>query len=69
MIGIQKMLVQETKDRIYLLPAWPKNWKVNARVHLENQAIIEFQYDEVKLKIVNYYSHVKKKIINGITDA
>jgi alpha-L-fucosidase 2 len=33
MIALQRMLVQYERDEIYLLPAWPKDWDVDFKLH------------------------------------
>jgi hypothetical protein len=33
MIGLQEMLMQTVEPDIYLLPAWPKEWDVDFRLH------------------------------------
>jgi hypothetical protein len=35
------MIVQEVGDKIYLLPAWPKEWDTSFKLHLRNQTLIE----------------------------
>lgn len=41
MIGLQEMLLQATDDKIYLFPAWPKDWDVDFKLHAPNQTIVE----------------------------
>jgi hypothetical protein len=40
-VALQKMIVQEVGDKIYLLPAWPKEWDTSFKLHLRNQTVIE----------------------------
>jgi hypothetical protein len=41
MIALQRMLLQYEGDEIYLLPAWPKGWDVDFKLHAPNKTIIE----------------------------
>ncbi|MCH5719619.1 hypothetical protein [Niabella hibiscisoli] len=41
MIGLQEMLMQTVDDRIYLFPAWPKNWDVHFKLHAPKQTTVE----------------------------
>lgn len=40
-VALQKMLVQEIEGKIYLLPAWPKEWDGSFKLHLTHHTIIE----------------------------
>ena len=41
MIGLQEMLMQVDDKKIYLLPAWPKDWNVHFKLHAPYQTTIE----------------------------
>jgi hypothetical protein len=41
MIGLQEMLLQSHGDQIRLLPAWPKNWDVDFRLHAPHNTVVE----------------------------
>ncbi len=41
MIGLQEMLMQTMGEKIYLLPAWPKEWDVDFKLHAPYKTIIE----------------------------
>ena len=41
MIGLQEMLMQAVDEKIYLLPAWPKDWDVNFKLHAPFNTIIK----------------------------
>lgn len=41
MIGLQEMLLQTDGKKIYLLPAWPKNWDVKFKLHAPYNTTIE----------------------------
>ena len=39
--AVQAMLLQSDGDAIHLLPAWPKDWNVDFKLHAPKQTIIE----------------------------
>lgn len=41
MIGLQEMLMQVDNRKIYLLPAWPKDWDVHFKLHAPYQTTVE----------------------------
>jgi alpha-L-fucosidase 2 len=41
--AFQRMLVQETGDKILLLPAWPSDWDVDFKLHLSQQTTLSGQ--------------------------
>jgi hypothetical protein len=41
MIGMQEMLLQEANGKIYLFPAWPKDWNVHFKLHASQNTVIE----------------------------
>ncbi|SFF20568.1 DUF5703 domain-containing protein [Sunxiuqinia elliptica] len=41
MIGLQEMLMQCFEDKIYLFPAWPKEWDVSFKLHAPRNTTIE----------------------------
>jgi hypothetical protein len=41
MIGLQEMLMQTVGDKILLLPAWPKEWDVDFKLHAPENTIVE----------------------------
>jgi hypothetical protein len=41
MIGLQEMLLQSHGDQIWLLPAWPKNWDVDFRLHAPHNTVVD----------------------------
>ncbi len=44
MIGLQEMLLQTPGDKILLLPAWPKEWDVNFKLHAPQQTTVACVY-------------------------
>jgi hypothetical protein len=41
MIGLQEMLMQTVDDKIYLFPAWPKEWDVSFKLHAPYNTTVE----------------------------
>lgn len=41
MIGLQEMLLQTDGEKIYLLPAWPKEWDVHFKLHAPYKTTVE----------------------------
>ncbi|WP_230383825.1 DUF5703 domain-containing protein [Pedobacter endophyticus] len=41
MIGLQEMLMQVDSKKIYLFPAWPKDWDVHFKLHAPYKTIVE----------------------------
>jgi hypothetical protein len=41
MIALQEMLMQTDSTKIYLLPAWPKDWNVSFKLHAPYQTTVE----------------------------
>ncbi len=41
MIGLQEMLMQTCGDQIILLPAWPKDWDTDFKLHAPENTIVE----------------------------
>ena len=50
MIGLQEMLMQVDDKKIYLFPAWPKDWDVHFKLHAPYQTTIEGIYKDGKLQ-------------------
>lgn len=41
MVGLQDMAIQAVDEKIYLFPAWPKDWDVDIRLHAPGSTIVE----------------------------
>ncbi|UUF13601.1 MULTISPECIES: DUF5703 domain-containing protein [Flavobacterium] len=65
MIGMQEMLLQETDGKIYLFPAWPKDWNVHFKLHAKQNTTIEAELLNGELKFLKVIPEQRKKdIIN-----
>jgi hypothetical protein len=47
---LQYMLLHSDGDKIYLLPAWPKNWKASFKLHAPKNTTVEGVYRAGKLE-------------------
>lgn len=63
MIGMQEMLLQEVKGKIYLFPAWPKAWNVHFKLHATQNTTVEAELQDGVLKIIKVVPEEKKKDI------
>ena len=65
MIGMQEMLLQEADGKIYLFPAWPKNWNVHFKLHATHDTTVEVELNNGVLKVLKVVPEERKKdIIN-----
>ena len=65
MIGMQEMLLQEADGKIYLFPAWPKDWNVHFKLHAKQNTTIEAELVNGELKVLKVIPEERKKdIIN-----
>ena len=70
MIGLQEMLLQVDGKKIYLFPAWPKDWDVHFKLHAPYQTTVEATLKNGKLtdlKVVPEARRIDVKImIEGV---
>jgi hypothetical protein len=50
MIGVQEMLMQIDGRKIYLLPAWPKSWDVDFKLHAPGNTVVECVFRNGKVE-------------------
>ena len=41
MLTLQAMLVRPVGDKIYLLPAWPRDWSARFKLHAPARTVVE----------------------------
>lgn len=63
MIGLQEMLMQTDGSKIYLFPAWPRNWDVNFKLHAPFNTTIEGEFENGKLDALVVTPAERKKDI------
>ncbi|MDR2423486.1 MAG: hypothetical protein LBD59_02025, partial [Prevotellaceae bacterium] len=49
-IALQKMIVQESDDKIFLLPAWIPEWDATFKLHLRRNTVIQGTVKNGKLQ-------------------
>ncbi|WP_231490891.1 DUF5703 domain-containing protein [Pedobacter sp. Leaf170] len=60
MIGMQEMLMQVDGKKIYLFPAWPKEWNVHFKLHAPYQTTIEGKLKDGKLTDLKVFPEARK---------
>lgn len=64
MLGLQKMLLQIANEEIYLLPAWPKEWDVQFRLHSTENTIVECTFSKGHITKLNVSPQKREEDIN-----
>ncbi|WP_316739521.1 DUF5703 domain-containing protein [Pedobacter aquatilis] len=69
MIGLQEMLMQVDGKKIYLFPAWPKDWDVHFKLHAPYQTTVEGKLKDGKLVDLKVFPESRKAdIINKLIE-
>lgn len=68
MIGLQEMLLQVDSQKIYLFPAWPKEWDVHFKLHAPFQTTIEGVLKNGKLEELKVFPEARKRDIINLLD-
>ena len=63
MIGLQEMLLQTDGRRIFLLPAWPRDWDVYFKLHAPYQTTIEAEVKDGKAQIISVTPESRRRDI------
>ncbi|NOX55154.1 MAG: LamG domain-containing protein, partial [Planctomycetes bacterium] len=53
MTTLQSMLLQTDGRKVFLLPAWPKDWNVRFKLHAPGRATIECEYRDGTIRFLN----------------
>lgn len=61
MIGLQEMLLQTEGKKIYLLPAWPKDWNASFKLHAPYQTTIEAVVENGKITALHISPESRRK--------
>jgi len=61
MIGLQEMLMQCDGRKIYLLPAWPKEWDVHFKLHAPYQTTVEVVLKNGKVELLKVFPESRKQ--------
>lgn len=63
MIALQEMLLQTDGEKIYLLPAWPKEWDVHFKLHAPHNTTIECKLEKGKIQLLQVFPRDREKNI------
>lgn len=63
MIGLQEMLIQTIDEKIYLLPAWPKDWDVDFKLNAPFNTTVECNYQDGKIELLKVLPEFRRKDI------
>nr|WP_199074975.1 DUF5703 domain-containing protein [Pedobacter sp. ASV19] len=63
MIGLQEMLLQSYKDKIYLFAAWPGKWDVHFKLHAPQQTTVEAKLKDGKVVLLRVVPEIRRKDI------
>lgn len=61
MIGLQEMLLQTPGNKILLLPAWPKDWDVDFKLHAPQQTTVEANVKHGKIVLLKVSPESRRK--------
>ncbi len=61
MIGLQEMLLQTVDEKIYVLPAWPKEWDVHFKLHAPYNTTAEVVQKNGKVEVVKVVPEARRK--------
>ena len=61
MIGMQEMLMQEADGKIYLFPAWPREWDVRFKLHASGNTTVEAEMKGGKIVHVKVTPQSRQK--------
>ncbi|MDR1225250.1 MAG: DUF5703 domain-containing protein [Tannerella sp.] len=60
-VALQRMVVQEVGDKIYVLPAWPKEWDGSFKLRLRNNTVIQGAVKNGKVENLNITPENRRK--------
>lgn len=63
MIGLQEMLLQTDGKKIFLFPAWPKEWNVHFKLYAPYQTTIEGILKDGKVQFIKVFPKEREKDI------
>ncbi len=61
MIGMQEMLLQTNEDKIYIFPAWPKEWDVHFKLHAPKNTTVEVKLENGQVTLIDVFPAERKK--------
>jgi hypothetical protein len=67
-VALQRMVVQEVGEKIYVLPAWPREWDGSFKLHLRNSTVIQGAVKNGKIEYLNISPENRRKDIVVVID-
>ena len=61
MLTLQHMVLTTTGDKIYVLPAWPKEWNVSFKLHAPRRTVVECVYRDGKIEKLDVTPETRRK--------
>ncbi|TYP95827.1 hypothetical protein BC792_10923 [Sphingobacterium allocomposti] len=68
MIGLQEMLLQTADDKIYLFPAWPREWDVDFKLHAPQQTTVQGKLRGGKLVDLHVVPAARREDVVNLLD-
>jgi hypothetical protein len=69
MIGLQEMLMQTVDDKIYLFPAWPKDWDVSFKLHAPFNTTVEGILEDGKVMNLKVTPETRRSDLEILLDS
>ncbi|MBN1817121.1 MAG: hypothetical protein JW828_07145 [Sedimentisphaerales bacterium] len=69
--AVQSMLLQTEGKKVFLLPAWPKDWNVDFKLHAPYRTVIQGRYSKGRLERLDITPSERKEdviVVNSILD-
>ncbi len=61
MKAVQSMLLQSDGEKVFLLPAWPKEWNVEFKLHAPRRTVIEGTYSNGRMESLRVTPRSRKR--------
>jgi hypothetical protein len=69
MVALQEMLLQTIDDSIVLLPAWPKDWNADFKLHAPRETTVEGRVRNGKLLKLKVTPESRRKDVVTMNDS
>ena len=67
LLTLQHMLMTTTGDKVFLLPAWPRDWNVRFKLHAPRQTIVEGEWRDGKMIELKVTPEDRRKDVEVVT--
>ncbi|MBE0704795.1 MAG: hypothetical protein IH582_16785 [Afipia sp.] len=68
MKAFQSMLLQTDGRKIFLLPAWPKDWDVEFKLHAPQQTIVEGVYRDGSMQSLRVTPEARRADVTLVSE-